>query len=296
MVELIREKLDQQLQTLIELEDELEMEISRVISLKNSIDPELIEDIEKIEEGLYVEVKMIHETKKGIENIIKNLKDEDGKEKNLVLIEKNEVDNLKNEIEKYKKRSEKIAKQLIEANEEIEELNNNMEKELKNREGKLKNELINKLKDKDITLNEKLMEAKHREEELLNELKGLKAQQSKESGDIGRMKAFFDKKIQNIKKTMNDEHKQREKEIAEKAIIVYNKKKEKIYNAAIQEALNMNDRPEEVELILKSLRDALDLADDVYSPENFFLCENCGEALHISQNKCPSCNTKYKIE
>jgi DNA repair exonuclease SbcCD ATPase subunit len=285
MVELIGEKLDQQLQTLIELEDELEMEISRVISLKNSIDPELIEDIEKIEEGLYVEVKMIHETKKGIEKIIKNLKDDDGTEKNLVLIETNEVDNLKADVEKYKKRSEKIAK-----------LTNNMDKELKKRESKLKNELITKLKDKDTSLNEKLMKAKYREEELLNELEGLKAHESKGSDDIGRMKAFFDKKIQNVKKTMTDEHKQKEKEIAEKVIIVYNKKKEKIYNSAIQEALKMSNRTEEVELILKSLRDALDLADDVYVPENFFLCEKCGEAIHISQNKCPACNTKYKIE
>ncbi len=295
MIKKIHEQLDQQQQTLIELEEELEMEISRVISLKNSIEPELIEDIEKIEEGLYVEVKMIHETKKNIEKILKSLKLEDGTGSAVELLDKKEIEKLQGDVEKYKKRSEKIAKQLIQANEEIEELNNKMELELKDRENKLKNELINKLKDKDRNINEKLMEAQRREEQLLRELEGYKAQDHHGTGEVERVKGFFDKKIKNIKKTLTDEFTKREKEIAEKAIVVYNKKKEKIYYSAIREALNLKNRPPEVDELLSSLRDVLNFADDVYGPENFFICEKCGDVIHISQSKCPTCKMKFKI-
>ncbi|WP_455392629.1 hypothetical protein [[Eubacterium] cellulosolvens] len=298
MVEEISEQLNMQEQTLIELEDELEMEISRVIALKNSIDPELIEDLEKIEEGLYVEVKMLHETKKNIEKILKSLKDQDSKIKGLELVDKKKLEEQQLEIDKYKKRSEKLAKQLIQANEEIEDLNQKMESELKKRESILKNEFINKLKDRDNNINEKILESKRREEELLKELEVYRTssdQNKKAAEEVERVKNFFDKKIQNIKKTMQDEFRRREKNIAEKAIVVYNKKKEKIYQNAIKEALSTNDRPAEVDAILSSLREVLNLADEVYSPDNFFLCKSCGEVLHISQSKCPKCKTKYKL-
>jgi hypothetical protein len=109
------------------------------------------------------------------------------------------------------------------------------------------------------------------------------------------MKEFFDKKINNTKKTMQAEFSQREKNIAEKAIVVYNKKKEKIYIRAIREALVMNNRPAEVDAILNSMREELSLADEVYAPENYLLCEKCNEVVHVSQTKCPNCNTKVKF-
>ena len=292
MVEDIGEQLNIQEQTLIELEDELEMEISRVIALKNSIDPELIEDLEKIEEGLYVEVKMIHETKKNMEKIIKLFKNEGGSKDGVEIIDKNKLEAIRLEVNRYKKRSEKLAKQLIEANEEIEQLNNKMEDEIKKTESKLKNDFINKLKDKDQNLNDKLLEAKRREEELQKELEALKNQDAAGSEEVARIKEFFDKKIKNLRKTMTDEFIQREKGIAEKAIIVYNKKKEKIYETAIKEVLKMKNRPPEVVRLLLALRKILNLAEDVYSPENFSICNNCGEVVHISQENCPNCNVK----
>jgi len=276
MMDDIKNQLDQQQQTLVELEDELEMEISRVISLKNKMDPELIEDLEKIEEGLYVEVKMIHETKKSIEKILKDIKLDEGSDK-LGPEDKNEIEKYKTEADKYKKRSEKIAKQLIQATEEIEELHNNMEKELKKRENQLKNEIINKLKDKDRDINEKLIEAQKREEQLKSELEMLKSQDNQDSEDAERMKSFFDKKIKNIKKTMTEEFNKREKDITEKVIVAYNKKKEKIYYNTVKEALMLKNRPIEVDNLLRSLRDSLGLAEDVYGPENFILCTNCGD-------------------
>lgn len=293
-MENIKKQLDQQQQTLIELEDELEMEISRVISLKNSIDPELIEDLEKIEEGLYVEVKMIHETKKSIDKILKELKLNEGTDK-LGPADKKEIEKYKTDADKYKKRSEKIAKQLIQANEEIEELHNNMEKELKKRENQLKNEIINKLKDKDRDINEKLIEAQKREEQLKGELEMLKSQDNQDSEDAERMKNFFEKKIENVKKTMTEEFNKREKDITEKVIVAYNKKKEKIYNNTVKEALILKNRPIEVDNLLRSLRDGLGLAEDVYGPENFLLCTNCGDVIHISQSKCPTCKTKLNF-
>jgi hypothetical protein len=294
MEEDITEQLDMQEQTLVELEDELEMEISRVIALKNSIDPELIDDLEKIEEGLYVEVKMIHETKKNIDSILKAIRNQKGSGKGLELIDKKTMEETQAEIEKYKKRSEKLAKQLIQANDEIEELNRKMDSELKTRESELKNEFINKFKQKESDVSDEIMKVKRREEELLKELEVLK-NNSADSEELERMKTFFDKKIQNLKKSMADEFSQREKGIAKKAIIVYNKKKEKIYETTITEALAMGNRPEEVDLILTRLRDVLNMADDVYGPENFFLCEECGEVIHISTPTCPNCKTKYKI-
>ena len=294
MMDDIKNQLDQQQQTLVELEDELEMEISRVISLKNKMDPELIEDLEKIEEGLYVEVKMIHETKKSIEKILKDIKLDEGSDK-LGPEDKNEIEKYKTEADKYKKRSEKIAKQLIQATEEIEELHNNMEKELKKRENQLKNEIINKLKDKDRDINEKLIEAQKREEQLKSELEMLKSQDNQDSEDAERMKSFFDKKIKNIKKTMTEEFNKREKDITEKVIVAYNKKKEKIYYNTVKEALMLKNRPIEVDNLLRSLRDSLGLAEDVYGPENFILCTNCGDVIHISQSKCPTCKTELEL-
>ena len=294
MEEDITEQLDMHEQILVELEDELEMEISRVITLKNSIDPELIDELEKIEEGLYVEVKMIHETKKNIDNILKTIKNQKGSGKGLELVDKKTLEKNQAEIEKYKKRSEKLAKQLIQANDEIEELNRKMDFELKQRESELKNEFINKLKQKESDVSDEIMKVKRREEELLKELEVLK-NNSTGSEELERMKTFFDKKIQNLKKSMAEEFSQREKGIAEKAIIVYNKKKEKIYEAAIKEALAMGNRPEEIDMILTRLREVLNMADDVYGPENFFLCEECGEVIHISQPICPKCKTKYKL-
>lgn len=296
MAEEISEQLDMQEQTLIELEDELEMEISRVIALKNSIDPELIDELEKIEEGLYVEVKMIHETKKNIEGILNKLKSQQEGKDGLDLADKKTLEESKADIEKYKKRSEKLAKQLIQANDEIEQLNNKMASEIKESESKLKNEFINKLKEKESDISDKLMEAKRREEKLLTEVEALKSTaKGTDAEEIERVKKFFDKKMQNLKKTMTDEFSQREKEIAEKAIVVYNKKKEKIYETAVKEALGMNERPPEVDMILKVLRGILNLAEDVYDPENFFLCEDCGEVIHISQPKCANCKTEYEV-
>lgn len=295
MINEINDQLDQIDQTLIELEDELEMEISRVISLKNSIDPELIEDLEKIEEGLYVEVKMINETKKNIEIVINTFKREDGSKRNVEMVDSKEIQKYVAEVDKFKKRSEKLAKQLIIANEEIEEMNSKMEKELKKSESKMKSDLINTLQDKERNINEKLMEAKRREEKLVSELEALKNKDIGGSEEVGRMKVFFDKKIRNIKDSLSKEATRREREIAKKAIVAYNKKKEKIYNTVIKDALVMEDRPAEVDEILTTLRNILNLAEDVYGPENFFLCGGCGEAVHISQNKCPNCNAKFEI-
>jgi TolA-binding protein len=302
MTEKILEHLKSQQQTLLELEDELEIEISRVIALKNSISPELIEEIEKIEEGLYVEVKMIHETKKNIDSILTEVENlslsDDDSTKN------KDLKDIKADVDKYKKRSEKLAKQLIQANDEIEELTNKMEENLKERENKLKNEFINKLKDKDQGLNEKLMEAQRREENLLEELEIIKSQQkqleqqdqdTQDPENLERVRNFFEKKIKNLKKTMSEEFSQREKAIAEKAIVVYNKKKEKIYNSAIKQVLSMPTQPPEVEELLGSLRENLNLSEDVYTSENFFLCEDCGEVIHISNPTCPNCNAKYEI-
>jgi chromosome segregation ATPase len=292
MLEEFRNQLDQQQQTLIELEDELEMEISRVIALKNKIDAELIEDLEKIEEGLYVEVKMINETKKNVDTILKTLKDSSGKEKDLAMIGKDELEKIKAEVEKFKKRNEKLAKQLIEANDEIEEMNSNMEKKLKDHESELKNELITKLKDKDSMLNEKLIEAQKREEELLKEMEKLRKNDVKGSGEVGRAKEFFEKKIEILKTNMKKEYKDREKNIAEKAIVAFNKKKEKIYNSIIKEILMLPNRPPEIDSMLATLRVSLDLADDVYGLENFSTCDNCESLIHITQNMCPGCQAK----
>jgi hypothetical protein len=295
MIDKINEELDQIDETLIELEDELEMEISRVIALKNSIDPELIEDLEKIEEGLYVEVKMINETKKNIEIVINEFKNKNGSKRKVEMVDSKEIQKYVAEVDKFKKRSEKLAKQLIIANEEIEEMNSKMEKELKKRESKMKSDLINTLQDRDRNVNEKLMKAKRREDQLKGELEGLKNQGPSSSEEVARMKVFFDKKIRNIKDSMSKESRRREREIAKKAIVAYNKKKEKIYNAAIKDALVMENRPEEVDEILAALRNTLALAEDVYGPENFFLCGGCGEAVHISQNICSNCNAKFDI-
>ena len=289
MIDEIHDQLDQIDQILIELEEELEMEISRVISLKNSIDPELIEDLEKIEEGLYVEVKMINETKKNIEIVINEFKEEDGSKRNVEMVDSKEIQKYVAEVDKFKKRSEKLAKQLIIANEEIEEMNSKMEREVKKRETKMKSDLINTLQDKDRDINGKLMKAKRREEQLVSELQGLKNKDASGSEEVGRMKVFFDKKIRNIKDSMSKEARRREREIAKKAIVAYNKKKEKIYTAALKDALVMENRPAEVDEILASLRNILNLAEDVYSSENFFLCGGCGEAVHISQNNGPNC-------
>jgi hypothetical protein len=295
MIDKINEELDQIDETLIELEDELEMEISRVIALKNSIDPELIEDLEKIEEGLYVEVKMINETKKNIEIVINEFKNKNGSKRKVEMVDSKEIQKYVAEVDKFKKRSEKLAKQLIIANEEIEEMNSKMEKELKKRESKMKSDLINTLQDRDRNVNEKLMKAKRLEDQLKGELEGLKNQGPSGSEEVARMKVFFDKKIRNIKDSMSKESRRREREIAKKAIVAYNKKKEKIYNAVIKDALVMENRPEEVDEILAALRNILALAEDVYGPENFFLCGGCGEAVHISQNKCSNCNAKFDI-
>jgi hypothetical protein len=293
MLEEFKAQLNQQQQTLVELEDELEMEISRVIALKNKIDADLIEDIEKIEEGLYVEVKMINETKKNVDTILKKLVTKNGDDKEIVMFDKTEFDKKEAELEKYKKRSEKLAKQLIESNEEIERFNDEMDKKLKDRESQMKNELINQLKDKDRLINERLIESKKRESGLMNELESLKTMGPQNSEDVERVKSFFDRKIKNIKTTMSEEFKLREREIAEKAIVAYNKKKEKIYNTIIKEVLGMESNSPEVDQLLTAVRESLNLAEDVYTLENFILCENCGEAVHLSQSKCPSC--KFKI-
>lgn len=312
MLEEIRGQLDGQLDTLSELEEELEMEISRVISLKNKLgpEPELIEDLEKIEEGLYVEVKMIHETKKTIESILENIDnnktdepasekvDEDqGMKPDSEEVEKDQADtqNLEKyeyEIKKFKNREEKLVKQLIQANEEIEELTSNMESNIKTRERELKNELMNKLKDKERIMNEKLFQTQRHLEELMNQLESYKRNEMKGNDDVDRVKTFFDKKIKNIKLTMSQEFKQREKEIAKKAILVLNKKKENIYQSAIQEALELEEMPPEVDQILGRLREVLGLAEDVYIPENYSLCTNCGEAVHVSKSRCPNCKNK----
>jgi len=312
MLDEIRGQLDGQLDTMSELEEELEMEISRVISLKNKFgpEPELIEDLEKIEEGLYVEVKMIHETKKTIETILDSIdKNEDNEpapekvdddqveipdsekvEKDLV--EKQNLEKYEYEIKKFKKREEKLVKQLIQANEEIEEINSNMESNIKTRERELKNELMNKLKDKERLMNEKLFQTQRNLEELMNQLESYKRNEMKGNDDVDRVKSFFDKKIKNIKLTMSQEFKQREKEIAKKAIMVLNKKKENIYQSAIQEALELDEIPPEVYQILGRLREVLGLAEDVYVPENYSLCSNCGDAVHVSRSRCPNCHHK----
>ena len=295
MVEDFIKQLDIQEQILIELEDELEMEISRVIALKNSINPELIEDLEKIEEGLYVEVKMIAETKKNIDILIKKFKNDDGTPKDIQLIEKPDIDKHQTEVDKYRKRSEKLAKQLITANEEIETLKNKMDSEIKNRENMLKDEFITKLQEKDRNINEKLMEAKRREEQLATELASIKTQGYPDSEELERMKEFFDKKIKNIKKSMKDEFSKREKEIAEKAVTVYNRKKERVYEACIKNILNMNNHPPEADAILNIIREQLNLLDNVYDLDNYSLCESCGEAVHFSQTKCPNCKAKFKV-
>jgi len=91
---------------------------------------------------------------------------------------------------------------------------------------------------------------------------------------------------------MSQEFKQREKEIAKKAIMVLNKKKENIYQSAIQEALELDEIPPEVYQILGRLREVLGLAEDVYVPENYSLCSNCGDAVHVSRSRCPNCHHK----
>ena len=295
MLDDLKAGLVEQQRTLLELEEELEMEISRVIGLKNKIEPNLIEDLEKVEEGLYVEVKMIHETKKNVDNILKVLISEDDKGDEVTIVQKSEFEKHIADVEKFKKRSEKLAKQLIEANEEIEGLTGQMESTIKNRENEIKNDMINKLKEKDRIINDKLLEAKKREEELINELEKIKQDETRDSANGKRMKEFFDKKIINLKNTMAMEFKEREKEIAKKAITVYNMKKEKTYYAAVYRALQMNARTPEVELILETLRDVLELSDDVYLIDNFSLCKACNNLVHISQDKCPTCKIKVKF-
>jgi len=295
MAEDLQEQLELQQQILIELEDELEMEISRVIALKNKIEPELIEELERVEEGLYVEVKMINETKNHVDSIIKKFKADDGTDQKALILNKKELEKIEVEVSKYKNRSEKLAKQLIEANEEIESLTTEMDKKLKLRENELKSDLINKLRDKDRVLSDSLMEAQKREEELLKQLEDYKKKEIQGPDEVQRVKSFFDKKIKNLKSTMEKDFKEREKTIAEKAIIVYNKKKEKIYFYAVKEALNMNSRPKEVERLIETLRKTLALPVEVYALENFILCNKCGDAVHISQIKCPSCKTRIQL-
>jgi hypothetical protein len=296
MVEDFIEQIKNQEETLIELEDELEMEISRVIALKNSIDPELIEDLEKIEEGLYVEVKMISETKKHIDNILNNFKNPDGSLRNGSFINQVEIEGYMKDIDKYKRRSEKLAKQLIQANEEIENMNIKMKAEIKAKEHKLKNEFINQMKEKENNTSNQIMDAKRREEELIRELEGYRSAGEQGGEEMERMREFFDKKIQNIKNTMSEDFTKREKNIAEKAIVVYNKKKEKIYTSAMKDVLSMNSRPSEIDQLLQTLRVELSLADDVYDIENYFLCNKCSEVIHISQSKCPNCKAKVRFK
>jgi DNA repair exonuclease SbcCD ATPase subunit len=290
MLEDIQSQLGVQQQTLMELEEELELEISRVIQLKNKLEPDLIEELEKIEEGLYVEVKMIHETKLSVNTIMEKIKNDINSNPGVIGVDQKNIELTEAELEKYKKRSEKLVKQLIQANEEIEELTNKMESKMKEREGEMKNELINKLKDKERIMNEKLFQTQRRVEELNNQLEAFKRQPTRDPEELERMKVFFDKKIKNLKKTMTDEFKKREREIALKAIVVYNKKKENIYKSVLKELLNSDDHSPESETFLFYLRSSLDLADDVYSIENFSLCNFCGEVVHISQSNCPNCN------
>ena len=294
MIEDVRNRLEQQEQTLVELEDELEMEISRVISLKNEINPDLIEDLEKIEEGLYVEVKMINETKKNVDAILKTIRENEEKDGKGTSVDGQVLEEKDAEIEKLKKRSEKLAKQLIQDNEEIEGMNEEMENELKRRENEIKNEVKNKLKEKDRNVTDKLLEAKKNEEILLKEIETLKNTESYDSDDVERVKTFFDKKIKNIKSTLVLELKEREKEIVEKTIAVYNKKKENVYNEMVKTALKMKNRTPRIDKMLKTLRDSLDLADDVYNIDNFSLCLNCHEVIHLSQSACPNCNAEVK--
>jgi hypothetical protein len=285
----LRNQLDLQQQTLMELEEELELEISRVIQLKNKLEPELIEEVEKIEEGLYVEVKMIHETKMNVNSLIETLK-ENGGTLNPDELNNKELEKIQFELDKYKKRSEKLVKQLIQANEEIEDLTTKTEKTLKEREHEMKNELINQLKEKERLMNEKIFDSQRRVEELSKQLEMFKRNTPTDPNEVNRMKEFFDKKIQNLKKNMTKEFKEREKEIAQKAIVVYNKKKENIYKTAVKEILKNDNNSPESESLLAFLRQLLDLADDVYGTENFSLCNFCGEVIHISQSKCPNCN------
>jgi hypothetical protein len=289
MLDDLQNQLDVQQQTLMELEEELELEISRVIQLKNKLEPELIEEVEKIEEGLYVEVKMIHETKLNVNSLIETLKKDNGTGKDVDLSNP-EVAYIESELDKYKKRSEKLVKQLIQANEEIEGLTKKMNETIKKREGEMKNELINQLQDKERIMNEKLFQSQHHVEELTNELESFKRNPQQNPGELDRMKDFFDKKIKNLKKTMGEEFKEREREIAHKAIVVYNKKKENIYKSVIKDIIKYGNYSSENESLLAFLRSSLDLADDVYGIENFSLCNFCGEVVHISQSKCPNCN------
>jgi uncharacterized phage infection (PIP) family protein YhgE len=273
----------------MELEEELELEISRVIQLKNKLDPELIEEVEKIEEGLYVEVKMIHETKVNVNSLLETLNKDNGSDGNLESMDEAQLSKVHDELDKYKRRAEKLVKQLIQANEEIEDLTNQMDDKLKEREGELKNELMNKLQEKERLMNEKLFESQRRVEELSNELEAFRRNQYQNSGEVERMKAFFDKKIKNMKENLNKDFKNREKEIAQKAIVVYNKKKEKIYESMVREVLKLEYITPEIENLCSYLRYSLNLDDEVYGIENFSLCNYCGEPIHISQTQCPYC-------
>ena len=62
--------------------------------------------------------------------------------------------------------------------------------------------------------------------------------------------------LKNLKKTMSEEFKVREKEIAKKAIVVYNKKKENIYKSVVKDILKIAELlspfiPESAEKIKK---------------------------------------------
>jgi hypothetical protein len=290
MLEDLKEQLGSQQQTLRELEEELELEISRVIQLKNKLEPELIEEVEKIEEGLYVEVKMIHETKVNVNSLIDKLLKNNGQDNDFNEISPADQERIHTELEKYKKRADKLVKQLIQANEEIEDLTNQMDEKLKEREHELKNVFMNQLKDKERIMNEKLFQSQRSIEELKTELASFKRNQYQDTGEIDRMKSFFDKKIKNIKENMENDFKNREREIAKKAIIVYNKKKEKIYETMVREVLKLDYITPEIDGLCTYLRRTLNLADDVYGLENFKLCNYCGEPVHISQSQCPNCH------
>lgn len=302
MIKDLNEHLSSMNEIISELEAELEQEISQLIKLKSRLNPKFVNDLEKIEEGLYVEVKMINETKKYVELMKEILQEKamketkgikDTKDTDPATSKGDDTAKLKARLQKLEKREKGLVKQLIKANEEIEKFKDTFAKKLKERENELKDEMIKKFQEKDEILNEKLFESQHKIEELMHKLSGYKNGSKGDTDELEQLKKFFTKKIENVKNTMSSEFKSREKEITKKAIIAYNKKKEKIYTTMIKEVLTAGELTTEADSILKSLRDVLELADDVYEPSNFALCGVCGEVIHSTQKKCPKCKTKF---
>ncbi len=201
---------------------------------------------------------------------------------------------LEEEIKKMKKRESKLVKQLIKANLEIENFGRTMELKMKEKENNFKNELMKELQDKEQTMNEGLYGSQRRVEDLKGQLQSIQIKEQKGADEVIQMKEFFKNKMANAKTTLTKKFKKREKEIVKKAIVAYNKKKEKIYRRVIKKALNIINRPPELETFLRSLREALDMAEDVYRLENFSLCGYCGEVIHISEIKCINCKMKVK--